>query len=205
MRRISRRVSKMLGIAMAAGLLHGGELAAAPVLDQSYVDPPENVLAFISDPLAGFRRVQTFTAGLSGDLRIVETVGAFELSLTLNIVSTSAGVPSNVILASADLASFADNVARFELSGFKITAGDVLGLELVGADIIGPWFGRDPGGYPDGGDFFLNPVAGFDSFTPTPFDMFFRIFVDVPEPTTLSLLVVGGLMLLVLRLEKSGC
>jgi hypothetical protein len=189
----------MLGVAAIAAGPAFGEAAAAPVLDQSYVDPPENVLAFISDPVSGFRRVQTFTAGLSGEMSVVEAVGAFEPTMTLDVLATSGGVPTDVILASAGLNSFAGNVARFDLQGLAVTAGDVLGLELVGTEVIGPWFGRDPGGYPDGGDFFLNPPAGFDAFTPSGLDMFFRVFVDVPAPAPVSLLAVGGLMLLLAR------
>ena len=132
-----------------------------------------------------FRRAQTFTAGLSGFLDIVELEVENFASGTLNILATSAGVPTGTILGSSSIFTSRDNFRRFDLSalGLAVNPGDVLALELVGS---GRWVGSSTNVYNGGSDFFLNPSFGINSFTANTADLNFRTFVSdrlvTPEP-----------------------
>ena len=195
-----------------------GIATADPIsLDQRSVpSQPEgadgSTIALLTVPSGAFRRAQTFTAGLSGDLARIDVLlssvfGTRNLvpgDVLLQVLDTVGGVPISTVLASNHSAvNSVDGWRTFELTTpIRVESGRILAIELIYPTEQGGfgWRGQQPGThYQPGGDFFLNVSAGVPSFTLNPdADNFFRTFVDTaptPEPTTvvLALMVIAAL------------
>ena len=179
--------------------------SATVVLDQDFFPAQEvNSLVDCSSPEFSYGATQTFTVGQAGVLDSVE-IQAFAFSLTeMRILQTSGGVPiggaaGSIVLASSTLMStLPDDVYRFDLSGagLNVSVGDVLAIEPID-DLMGAglWAGHTNANYPGGRAFTFN--TSNSDWTPHLFaeDMRFRTYVNVPEPASAALVMVGGLML----------
>lgn len=195
--------------------------AAAPMLDQQYTAPSDNI-----GPTPWGLPVdwaQTFTVGITGVLDSVTVKGGRANlpiePLLIDVRTTVAGVPTegnaggnilgSVVLAPADVPpAYGDIVA--DLSGFAInvSVGDVLAIVVRSAtgSSADPGYyelrGRAPGGY-DGGGAFVRIGAGdtwhpYASF-PT-LDIAFSTYVNpVPEPGSILMFVAAALALTVPR------
>src|SRR5208282_6328999 len=85
--------------------------------------------------------------------------------------------------------------------------GEVLAIEPI--DGVGPgWLLNDPGTYPGGGDYFISPGFGVNTFTSSGFADDFETFVTfAPEPSGLSLLgaaLFGLGIAWICRCQRSG-
>jgi hypothetical protein len=181
---------------------------ATPVLDQMFFDPTiTSSNGGSSESFGGlifFRIAQTFTVGLGGTLDHVDNrladnspFGASPAS-GMNILATTGGVPSfTTVLASTNsFITTGDGWTSWDLSssGLAVMPGEVLAMELLN----GAWSGSAGGGYTEGGLYVVSSTAfgPFEGFTG--FDVFFRTYVDgpqpaspVPEPSSLLLLGSG--------------
>jgi hypothetical protein len=197
---------RMVPLVCAAGLALCGAVHLSPsahaalVLDQEYL--LNNAFAEFSNGM-GFRRAETFTVGVAGILSEVDIFTDVTATFTgFNILSTSAGVPTTTVVAVGTLSSQSGGEAAFSVS-LPVSIGEVLAIEpMTPAGTPGLWLAEDPGSYPGGGDFFINPVFGIDSFTPSGFADDFRTFVGVPEPGTLACLGAGLVLLLGRRRDQ---
>ncbi len=203
----------LFSLSVASALICPAVAQGAIVEDQSYL---VNGGTVFTGSLAGdlrFRRVQTFTVGVSGTLVEIDT-GITGLQAgavgTLNLLSTIGGVPTTTILQTSptQTSSVVGGFLDFALSQ-AVTAGEVLAYELVSLgsnpalDIDET--GTTPGGYGGGSSFFLNTAGGINSFTNVfnpsfpnlDEDLNFRTFVDtgttpaVPEPSTWAMMIMG--------------
>jgi hypothetical protein len=200
---------RLAGIASLA-LLSAGELSpsanASLVLDQQYL--LNNATSGFTPGLGGgFRRAETFTVGVAGTLSQVDVIIGFGPPLTgLNILSTSAGVPTTTVVGTGTLLSQSSSEADFSVS-LPVSIGEVLAIEpFSSTNNGGGWLTENPGTYPGGGDFFLNPGFGINNFTPSGNAEDFRTFVTVatavPEPASLTCLASGFAFLLALRRRR---
>ena len=193
-------------LSAALTLIGPGAAQAAIVQDQSYLVSDGNSFSTSTTDISSFRRAQTFTVGVTGTLVEVDiSIDPISISPSsigsLNLLSTSAGVPTATVQTSPTLT----NMLVGGFLGFKfsldVTAGEVLAFELVttrNPSLASPLFinGSDPGGYAGGSDFFLNTKFGINNFTPNTADVNFRTFVDgpvspVPEPSTWAMMILG--------------
>jgi len=163
---------------------------AAAVLDQEYLAHNGIIASFTGQSRPGTRRAETFTAGVAGTLSEVDVFTDLPATFTgFNILSTVGGTPTTTVLATGTLASQSGGVAAFDVS-LPVSVGEVLAIEPV-ASSGGGWLANRPGTYAGGGDFFVNPGTGFNSFVPSGIADDFRTFVTVaaaPEPASLALL-----------------
>ena len=164
---------------------------------------------------------QTFTVGLTGvlssiEVRVLKDTDIFE-SLTLDLRTPNGTLPglaaatlATAVLSPGDIPNAVTSFVSFDLSGagIAVTAGDFLSFVLSS-----PSQHRSPasytitnsgaeGGY-DGGDGFLGRGPGGNTFTVTN-DLFFRTFVDVPEPAPLAVLALGIVVLVSARRTRRG-
>ena len=186
-------------LSAALTLIGPGAAQAAIVQDQSYLVSSGSSFSTSTTDISSFRRAQTFTVGVTGTLVEVDLsiapISIFPSSIgRLNLLSTSAGVPTAIVQTSPILTStLVGGFLDFTFS-LNVTAGEVLAFELVTTrdpSLASPLFinGSNPGSYAGGSDFFLNTEFGINNFTPTTGDVNFRTFVDgpvspVPEPST---------------------
>jgi len=204
-------------VAGIAAALSCSAASADVVLDQNFMPYPSNQKASLSWDDGTFGRAMTFTVGVAGVLDSIDIRESFPVS-TLRILQTSGGVPigglgGSTVLATAS--SFTtliggpsdDQLYRYDLSsaGLVVEVGDVLAIEPVqpaGHTIF--WWGSfsDSATYAGGGDYYFS--AGSPTWVSTPNDMHFRTYVDVsvPEPTSVALLGLGGL--LIARRRRQG-
>ena len=184
-----------------------GTAVADPVLDQSYTPATTNVNAAIGSVVDWS---QTFKVGATGTLTSVDLlIGAqstVNANLLVDIRTTVAGVPSTPdvgtnILGTMTVASGTlVNVPAFasiDLSGSSISvmSGDVLAIVLRSTSTGGNylWGGTTADGYADGAARFrISNWTTSSSFG----DLAFKTYVDsmdqqIPEPSTLLLLVAG--------------
>lgn len=160
--------------------------------------------------------LQTFTVGVSGTLATIEVQVQQSSdpndppidSLVVSILGTTAGVPAfsqnlgSVSLPPASIPLFDDFASgpftAFDVSGLGIAVapGDVLAIELSYAASDGSYFVYDSevNVYDGGTSYTFEPFTNF--FTDTsPRDLGFRTSVLIPEPASLALVVLGGLLL----------
>ena len=187
---------------------------ATPVLDQAYDARATGVDGGTSIQ-SGQIVYQTFTVGVTGtldsiDLQVVQSSqGVPTGDLVVDILATTNGTPdlASVLgsgsVAGTDLPAFSFTDGQFtnvdlSAAGIEVTSGDVLAFRL--RPVLSTDFftiaDRD-GLLPDytGGAFFVTrgidnpPVSANDS------DAGFRTYVEpVPEPSSLALLGLGGLL-----------
>lgn len=205
------------GIAIALMLTATAPASAVVVLDQEYSpDPslPPSGGAIVGQDIRDtvFKMGQTFTVGLTGVLSAIEVrafkdAAIFE-NLTLDLRTPNGSLPglagatlASAVLSAGDIPDSIASFISFDLSGadIAVTAGDFLSFVLSS-----PSDHRNPasyiitnsgaeGGY-DSGDGFLGRGPGGNTFSATN-DLFFRTFVDVPEPTPLAVMALGVLAL----------
>ncbi len=190
-------------VALAAAMLAAlvAPATATPVLDQSYTASTGSPTG-ITDG-SGFQRAMTFTVGIGGDLTSVE-VAVTGGTLSLDILSTSGGVPTETVLATGTFESVSGGFSVFSTS-LSVTAGEVLALEPICGDTSCSndlWAASVPNTYAGGQSFLVSPAAGINSFesefaaTGTSRGEDFQTFVNpsttsVPEPLTVSLFGAG--------------
>ena len=194
---------------------------ATIVQDQSYLVSDGDTFSTTTTDISSFRRAQTFTVGVTGTLveldLSIDPISIYSSAIgSLNLLSTSAGVPTAILQTSPTLTNtLVGGFLDFTFSQ-NVTAGQILAFELVttrNPSLATPLFinGSDPGGYAGGSDFLLNTEFGFNSFTATNADLNFRTFVDgpvspVPEPSTWAMMILGfcGLGFMTYRKRKSS-
>lgn len=178
--------------AITAIMLMTAAAQATPILDQNYVSPDDGTGSI--SVASGFRRAMTFSVGLSGTLTEVD-VQVPNGSMTLNILSTSGGVPTDTVVGTGSLLWQTGGWTAFTTS-LAVTAGQVLALEPVCSNTLcSTWTFSQPNTYAGGEDFFVNPSYAIYNFTATGTGDHFRTYVDtassVPEPATLALFGAG--------------
>lgn len=201
------------GIAVAFMLTVVGPANATPVLDQEYSpDPslPPSGHAAVGHNFRGgiFNIAQTFTVGVTGVLSSIEVVvrkhpDIFE-NLTLDIRTPNGSLPglagatlATAVLSPGDIPDSVTSFVSFDLSGagFDVTAGDFLSFVLSSPTLHSSpasYFISDSaaeGGY-DGGEGFWASFQDGNNFEVRS-DLFFRTFVDVPEPGAVIPLIAG--------------
>jgi hypothetical protein len=163
---------------------------AAAVLDQQYLVTDGAHFSFTDG--SGFRRAETFTVGVAGTLSEVDIFLSSTTTFTgFDILSTSAGVPTTTVLTTGTLSSSSSTEAAFIVS-LAVTVGEVLAIEPVTSGEQDNWRGISSNTYAGGGDFFINPQSGVNSFASSGIGDDFQTFVTtaaaVPEPASLLLL-----------------
>ncbi len=187
----------------------------AGMLDQEFLPASQSSLVIQQSQTVA----QTFEVGLSGVLDRVDVevgrYGALAGGITLEVRSTlPGGLPADTVLASAFIAvsdittswPFYQSV-ELDLSSFdvRVAEGDLLAMVLSsGTPDEFVWRGDHPGGYTRGQVYF-DVGGGFLDLSG--WDMGFRTYVDttpIPEPTALSLLSLGALVLVSARRREDG-
>jgi hypothetical protein len=177
----SLKLSAAVVIALAACLTAASQARANQVLDQSYTQT--NSTAIFSNTIPGFRRAETFTVGIAGTLSEVDVFfdpAGTPLLTGMNILSTTGGAPTTTVLGTGTLQSISGNDAVFTTS-LSVTVGEVLAIEPLTNGGGAPWLDNSPSTYPGGQDYFLNPGAGINTFTPASFADDFKTFVTTPS------------------------
>jgi len=201
------------GIAVGFMLTAVGPANAVPVLDQEYSPdpnvPPVGHATVGQNSVPSIKNMgQTFTVGITGilsaiEVRVAKAPHIIE-DLTLDLRTPDGSLPglAGATLASASLSAgnIPDTVfsyISFDLSGagIDVEAGDFLSFVLSSLEL------KDrldayrisnsgaEGGY-DGGDGFHSLSHDGGNFAATN-DLFFRTFVEVPEPGSLAVLGLG--------------
>lgn len=201
------------GIAVAFMLTAVGPANAVPVLDQEY-SPDPNVPpvgnASVGHNFRGgiFNMGQTFTVGVTGvlsaiEVRVRKDPAIFE-NLTLDLRTPDGSLPglagatlATAVLSPGDIPDSVTSYISFDLSGagIDVTAGDFLSFVLSSPTLHSSpasYFISNSGaegGY-DGGEGFWASYQDGNNFEVLN-DLFFRTFVEVPEPGSLAVLGLG--------------
>ena len=189
---------------------------ATPQVDQSFVFPAnDGQVDAITSGASGSaysEAAQTFTVGRSGiltgvDLDISDGVnyGYPGAEATAEIRSTSGGVPlagSQYVLSRgselvSSLPSDWTTLTHFDLTtGVPVNVGDILAVDLTytNAPVAGATLSYS-GGYSGGAAYFSTSYSNNGAFQllglPTD-DLYFQTYVQVPEPASVSILVLAG-------------
>jgi hypothetical protein len=217
------RSDVLIALSAALTLICPAAAQATIVQDQSYLVSNGVTFSSTTTDITSFRRAQTFTVGVTGTLVEIDlsidpiSISPFSTG-SLNLLSTSAGVPTAILQTSPTVTNtLVGGFLDFTFS-LNVIAGEVLAFELVttrNPSLASPLFmkGSSPGGYAGGSDFFLNTdfTPPINNFTPTTGDANFRTFVDgpvspVPEPSTWAMMILGfaGIGFTALRKRKNG-
>jgi hypothetical protein len=189
-----RKFALLVGLSL---LVSSGAQAASVVLDQSHIPPSNGAGGNTNIGVA-----QTFTVGVSGTLDSIDVgMNVNPGGGTLDILMTSGGVPTSIVLASAPLPAGGASIpfVSVDLSSasLSVMAGDVLAFALFeGVNELTMEMGFVDAGTAlySGGALYRRATAG-GSWSPNPsfggVDAIFRTFVLIPEPSTALLLGVG--------------
>jgi hypothetical protein len=193
--RVSRRGLAGVVVALAALVLCAAGAAAPGVLDQSQgITPPDNSFA----PRNVTYVAQTFTAGLSGRLVLVDLLlsrlDPLDRNLVVQIQTTAKGLPSGLVLDSAKVTPAQVPVSNFPdlsfvavpLSGSQIVAGtqyavvvsDPAAAPFGGSQYL--WGGSNGNPYP-GGEALLT-FDGGGTWLQSGLDMGIKTYVELPLP-----------------------
>ncbi len=182
-----RRLTAAIAMAASVGMV-AQPVLAADTIDQSYA------AAYTLDPVQGmFIGAQTYTAAVTGSLnRVVLSIGRYDSAgpLTVSVQTTTGGIPSGTVLASATvlLASTPNDATAHSvpvaLSPSLSTAGTryaiVLAAPAAGPDAAWLWTTDTTGSYAGGAA--LRRITGLGSWTsPGLPDYGFETYVD-PTP-----------------------
>ena len=191
--------TRLLAAAVAA-CLHGAANAAV-TLDQSLTGATNMHTRFSVAGYDAFRRAQTFTVGVEGNLIQVDIelrdAGATTF-VGLNVLATVNGVPTDTVVATGSFLYEAGGFAVFGIAPLFVSVGDVFAIEPLAATEQGAlnWVGEPSDVYGGGADFYINTAYAPD-FQPSGYDMHFRTWVayvpprDIPEPGSVALLLAG--------------
>jgi hypothetical protein len=215
------RSDVLIALSAALTLICPAAAQATIVQDQSYLVSNGVTFSSTTTDITSFRRAQTFTVGVTGTLVEIDlsidpiSISPFSTG-SLNLLSTSAGVPTAILQTSPTVTNtLVGGFLDFTFS-LNVIAGEVLAFELVttrNPSLASPLFmkGSDPGGYAGGSDFFINTAFNINNFTPITGDANFRTFVDgavspVPEPSTWAMMILGfaGIGFTAFRKRKNG-
>jgi hypothetical protein len=199
---------------------------ATPVLDQEYSpDPslPPSGNAAVGQNFLGaiFNIGQTFTVGETGvlsaiEVRVRKAPAIFE-SLTLDLRTPDGSLPglagatlATAVLSARDIPDSVTSFISFDLSGagIDVTAGDFLSFVLSSPTLHSSpasYFISDSGaegGYDDGEGFWASFQDGNNFEVRS--DLFYRTFVDVPEPAPLAVLALGIVAMASARRARRG-
>ncbi len=213
---------KVVAIAVLA-LLACPSVWAAPTLDQHQ----ETTFGAAIGPYDGVMIGQTFTAGLSGTLALVEL--GFDTAAssnptypsTVEIRTTALGLPTDIVLGSIFMpAGFTPgwNTFDFTSQDIPMAAGTMYSIVVWNNELLGETgsptnyisFLTDPAGYPNGqlvvryeGAWSVFEVPGIMPGG----DLVFRTYVEaanvVPVPGALLLTVIGSTLATRLRRRNS--
>jgi hypothetical protein len=202
-----RSYSASLLLVISALIWIAPDAQATTVLDQEYLVSNDALALFSQATRPGFRRAETFTVGVTGTLNEIVVVNRNPgvLFTGLNILSTSDGVPTTMIVATGEfLFEFGREDMFVAMEAFSVSlpvsVGDVLAIEpiVAGNGFSGFWRANQPGTYIGGGDYFVNSDLGINVFTPSGNADNFLTFVEVPEthiPEPPSLWLFGAALL----------
>lgn len=172
-------------LAVTATAFLAATSTAQSCLDQQYTSGRTNGLEITGNQSA----VQTLTCARAGmllrvDLDIRHWVSGVTTPLDVNILATdTSGVPTNQVLASAQLAPSEIPIGAFALVAVRFTQPTmVFGNQVIGIELSVPstvarayaWSGDAPGGYA-AGTTFVRRTTG-----PLSFDLGFRTLVGAP-------------------------
>jgi hypothetical protein len=199
----------ILILGVLAFFLLAGDCSASPIIDQEFIPDPV-VLWQVSVNGSVASHAQTFTVGITGNLVRID------LDLNVETQSPSATAYFDVLptTAGGDLVDttplFSTTLPYTQIplspafvsinlgSGVAVTVGEQLAIRVRGSELnnfIG-WYGStDPGVvdfYPRGKEYVTDPGNTWFSFEA---DLGFKTYIDpVPEPSTLALLTLGGVI-----------
>lgn len=188
-------------LAAAAATWLCGAANAAVTLDQALTGVTSTHARFSVAGYDAFRRAQTFTVGVEGNLIQVD-IELREAGATtfvgLNVLATVNGVPTDTVVATGSFLHEAGGFGVFGIAPLYVSVGDVLAIEPLAATEQGVlnWVGESGNVYGGGADFVINTAYAPD-FQQSIYDMHFRTWVahvpprDIPEPAAVGLLLAG--------------
>ncbi len=195
-------------VLVMCGVLLAASAEAGPILDQfQLLGPDQGAVGFIAVSGDQVGRAQTFTAGLTGELDHID-VGFLPVSsgsgVAMSLVTTAAGLPTTTTLGSdvtvlPPFGGIGWTTFDFSAQNISLTAGEsyafVLNMVNPAADTA-LLEAKFAGGNYGAGTLHQNTNGG--AWGPDPGDAKFRTYMKdaVPEPGSLSLLAMGGLLAL---------
>jgi len=220
-----RKLTQNLCAAVLLLASHAPVALAIPVyeaqLDQySFLTPGNSGIAYLTSPNEEFRRAQSFTVGIGGQLDsiLVEFNPAVVswgegVADQMRLLSMNNGVPGEVLATSAARTLTPFNTptnnyvfGTFDFTGFGLNfnVGDVLAFEIIYDGGV-QWY-EDT--YAGGSDLIINP-GFYENWTAIPqIDTAFQTYMAprqlVPEPSILWLLAAGLVAAFVLKNRCNG-
>jgi hypothetical protein len=220
-----RRLTSSLCVAALLLVCHSPAALAIPVsgstLDQfSFLEPGNAGTAYLTTPGEVFRRAQTFTVGIEGQLdRILvefnRGVLDWDASIAsqMRLLSVNNGIPDAILATSSartitpydtDTVSTAFGTFDFFDLGLNFNVGDVLAFEIIYDGAV-QWYENT---YAGGSDIIINPPYYYDWTAIPEIDTAFQTYMvassstAVPEPSTMSLLLAAGFAAIILQRRR---